>query len=991
MRRLRLALPGFLVLSAVLLWAQNAADVLYDRAQAEFDQRRYSSAYSAYDELLRLDAASARVSEYLAMKALSGAYAAAASPIGEGQETDQSPYDRALRDLRLSTLRPPLSSYARQYPYWKSEIELLAGRDQQALDTLGIWLDGASAPAPDDEIFSRAWQRRFELEESVLGAGAAADHLAAALERAWAAGVSHASLDLLLAEAQISLRRYADAASALQPRLDSHADDPRYRRLAFLLAESYYLSGLDPGRAESGYLALLSGEDELALASYLRLFDLYRDRGDQAVLLEFARRAQRDLAGRPEVLREFYQRIVVDAFARRDIPLTVQYLNRLGAIQAEDRGFIAPYYQVLLIADGEPQEAIDLIDGYYAEGGQVHPWLEFLRAEQLYRLERYGEAADVLDRLAGGDLFEPTANNLDASLIAQSRILRGYCEYARGNQELALEYLESIDFPAAVSLRSRIHGERGRYALALRELETLLGTPSWNRDRDIQYLQYLLGARQFSRLQSYFGQLSRPRDEERYVYALSLIQTGQIEAGYELLNALVSGVANPSALANRVELYYYSQYYLGWTAYRLSRDAQAVRAYRTLLDSGFAVELHDRAAYEGTWSAIQAGDYTAALEFIEILEELRDRSGEGSYAVEAAYLKGKVLRLLGRTGEAARQFADFQRDNPRHPQADDALYDYGRLLIADGEIERGIRALEEIATAYPDSNIAPIAAITRARALFDAGEYLRSRTAFTRYRQTYPSAGDLDAALYFSALASRELGEAGAAQLYLRGILDDYADGYYAQSARYELATLLDERGGYSQALGYYREYLTGTVSDATRRQILTRIGELERIVGGEDAQAARLWNALESDRSLSTQPARSALAELGTLIIVSRGGISERLNELVGLLDLMAGMATEHPRDAARARYLIGRYRLQLAEYRLAATSFLNAAAADPRSADMAAESLYFALEAYQALGSAANARAILDQLEASYPDSPWTAQARDVVSTGAQTGGNR
>jgi TolA-binding protein len=977
-----------LLMFAAQLTGQNSNELLYRRALEDFSQGRYLRAREQLNLLIDSDGVSGALGDYLVLRALSIAYGAESSDA----------FHMARRDLLLAAQRPPAGEYVRNLPYWKSEIELLTGEQTTALEVLSTWLDSEDAPAPSEDMFVNAWRRRFDLEREILGLSSAAGSLSAGLNRLWNdESLVSEQMELLLAETRISLGDYRGGIDDLKPRLTAHAEASDYRRLVFLLAEMRYLlagqSDADQresllAESEAAYLSLLEEGDDISLGSYLRLFDHYRNEGDEVTLLAFARRAESALAAEPAVLRAFYERIVTDAYSRGDIALTLEYLNRLGAFPAEERGFVAPYYQALLIADDNPRQALDIIEGYYREGGAVHPWLEFLRAERRYQLGEYNGSIELLASILDSAID-------DDGLLSQATILLAHNRYALQDDEGALEALDVLGeypTPASRSLRSRIYADRRQYAAAARELEALIGGEFWDSGRDLEYLQYLLSARQFGRLIDYYGGLENPGDGEDYVYALALIQSGGLQAGYEIFRNLVDGAGNSFRDEASQELYYYARYYLGWSAYRLSRDREAADAYRSLLESDFARELHGRAAYEGAWAAIQSGEYAEALAFIERLEAFDgDHPSAGSYALEGAYLRGKILRLLGRNEAAGRQFADFQRRNPRHPQADDALFDYARILISDGQIDRGIAVLDDFALSYPDSPISALAAFTRARAYYDAGEYREARNAFTRYRQSYRGAPDIDAALYYSALASRRLEEAGAAQLYLRGILDEHRDGFYAQPARYELATLLDERRNYRQALDAYRQYLEGSVADTTRRQILQRIGELERIVQGEDAEAATLWTTIEADPSLQRSATRRALGDLGRLIIISRGGVSSRMNDLLELLATMADSVDEHPSDAAGARYLLGRRFLQQALYREAAGSFLAAASADPRNGELASESLYFALEAYYTLGDQASAAAILVQMESSYPNSAWTSQARALMQRDSSPGGSQ
>ncbi len=993
-----------LLISAVFVVAGSLGALGDESAEfakfREFLQEgRFEEAESGFLSLIEDFPLSPRRSEYLYYRALS-LIRMAGDPGFESADLQ-----RAADLLRRSERFHPVAVDAGEYRYWEAEIARRSGDLPRALELLSDWLgspealqegtsragnaaalspesSGTASPAIGTEIFARAWILRSSLDSRIGGLAQAAAKLE---ERLLQSQEVDPVMTPRLVELLHRLNEYRRIADYLSPRVSDIKSPELKRDLSFRLAEAKYALGGDERiGSEAQYLDLLGPQDDISLASYLRLFDIYRARDDDGEsLLAFARRAQTELSRRPEVLREFYQRIVADAFSRGDIALVVEYLNRLGGFSAGERGFIAPYYQALLIGGDEPRRALEIINGYYREGGERHPWLEFLRAEQHYRLEAYETVLQIFAETRDSPEFE--------SLNRQRNLLRAYALYNLGRNDEALSAVDGINLASARTLRSRIHGQSGRYSSAIAELEPLVGSASWSSELDVEYSQYLLADRRYGQLVRYYQSLSQRNPALDYFYAQALIQQGRVEDAYEVLTALDSLLRPLRGEAETSQLYYFSRYYLGWTAYRSGRDDAAIGAYRELIESSFARELHLRAAYEGAWAAIRQQDYQQALAFIDFAENASvSGAGNEDIRIRSAYLRGTVFRLQGEGQAALDSFSDFRRRNPRHPLADDALFDYARILIASQQQERGIRSLEEFGEIYADSPLASLAAFTRARSLLDIGEYERAREAFIAYRRTYPDGEFAEAALYFSGAASAALDESGAAQLYWRRILSDYPDGNYAQLTRYDLAVLQDERRNFSQALTLYRSYLEGSVASSTRRDVEARIRELEVITGGEDAELARLWARVPSDAPLGTPASRSAVLELGNRIVISRGGISPRLAELVGLLERMTSQSAIPPADSARANYLLGRQLLQTSALQQAAQRFLAAAAADPRNSELASQSLYFALDAYLLSGQLASARAILAQLEASYSNSSWTAEARRRMAE-LQSGGGR
>lgn len=945
---------------------------------------------------------------------------------------------RALSYLNLSARRPPLYAEVSDLEYWRSWIlerdqlepiaategrgsrralrqsQRLETRRRQAWQDLCRWLDAITPlddsdssqdDASDAERFQRGWELGYRLDSRYSGADAAASRLSHALDSRWRdGGQRYPLLERTLAAHLLDSGKYRQLSEFLLPRLsgeNSQADSP----LNFALAESLYFQNSPVARqwyetvlfsAEEG-----DGASALKAASALRLFDLYRSADDDGAALEdFVARSESIFADDPDIQLEFYQRLLLDSYIRGDVDAAQQYLAKLEEIPPSQRGFVAEFFRGIFEAKDDPQAALASIENFYLRGGKKSPWLELLRAEMLYRMGSLDAAHQLLSEQAGGTT-EESAAGFERNLFQRQALLLAHIDYEQGRYQQALEQLRNVEAHEARPLRSASLARLGRFSQAADELQRYGQNQFLSEELQLQLLQYLLSAGEIGEVFREYETINQPSPAQDYVRSLAMLQSGDLSGGRDFLLATIRRLASSadSSADNPVlesSIAVDAQYYLGWSSYRLGDDQSAIAAYENFLEQGSASNLLAIAAYEAAWSALRLGQFDNALNFIRTMESLSSSGADSPVLDQALYLRGKVLRSSGDYDAAAAALLSFRRRFPRHELADDAFLDYARVLLDAGREDQAVTAFREFLQSYPASDLYDGAAFELAKAQFDAGRYAQARDAFSEYRSLGTSGGgevtgqagtsqsarqvNVQAALYFSALASRELGEDGPARLYLERLLSQSPRSGYAQAARYQMAQMLDAAGEYGRALEYYRSYASGSLTSQSAQQVNRRISELEQLLRGSSASEAPYWARIDADPGLTTDEARSALLELGRLVVIRQGGNSARLDQMIELLQRMA--ESERIGDAAGALYILARNDLQNGNYQSAAQRFLDSAATNPSDRQLGAESLYFACEAYAAAGQQANARAIAEQLGRSYPDSDWVQSAREIIN---------
>lgn len=99
------------------------------------------------------------------------------------------------------------------------------------------------------------------------------------------------------------------------------------------------------------------------------------------------------------------------------------------------------------------------------------------------------------------------------------------------------------------------------------------------------------------------------------------------------------------------------------------------------------------------------------------LDTLLSRHGQHMLADDARFRRAHLLEQRGRTADAAAAFAELPLIHPRSPHADEALYAAGQAQEALGEIQKAVQTYNRLLETYPGSLLAADAR-SRLRQLF---------------------------------------------------------------------------------------------------------------------------------------------------------------------------------------------------------------------------------------------------------------------------------
>ncbi len=386
----------------------------------------------------------------------------------------------------------------------------------------------------------------------------------------------------------------------------------------------------------------------------------------------------------------------------------------------------------------------------------------FWHGEALGRINEPGRAEADLQRFVDGG---PHA------LAATARLRLGWWALAAGHAPEALAAFRAfVALPPAVTRAERDWGDAG---LAL----ALLANADWKGARDAAAA---LSARRSPLALPLLLRLMRaaldsppPADVEPIVQDALAATLSPGERGWVLVIKGEVDRAQGNRDEARTQFDLARQVAAGTPAapqatFRLARTNLELREFQqaladlaSLANAPLPSDLRTAVLHLQGEAAYQAGDYLAsAAAFRRALVEAPEASETPMVRLALAWTS---LRQ-GQNDAARREFLEFARTAPDHPNAADALELAAELALAAGDFEGGRELLERIVQTYPAHPRSDFARINRAILLVRTGDAAGAKAALADWlkRAPFPAlAGRAHAAL---AAALLDAGDVGGAQ-----------------------------------------------------------------------------------------------------------------------------------------------------------------------------------------------------------------------------------
>ncbi len=964
-----------LVCVAALVSAQDGGQNLFREAERRFESGDYELALDRYQTL---------VQDYPLSQFIPDAqYRIGVSLYRTGR------LEAALDQLSRVERRYRSTRFIEYVPFWKGVISYDLKRFSDAIQYQRQF---QSSGVSDDDLLAESsyYEALAELARGdEAAARAALETMLGLVGRPEDEGYALTLLLSLYAKATMP-EELLDLVSRIDP---SRLEQQWRAHLVLYEGEAYFFAD-EVEEAVERYRRSEEAPAELATLAFQRLFQLAQDNridDDPAGVL---RRAERALAGRTDVLKEFWLRVGIDSYNQGRFDLAELYFRRIWDFRASEfiPASVPLYLSRLLDQRGDPQGAEEVLGAYlelYGDESEERLRVLIALGNLQLRLGRNSESvatlATAFNEYEQGTYF-PEAAYQYAFALRRS-----------GREEEALEAIDSA-FTAGrtggiqadlLRLRSRVLRDLGREAEALQALFEYVPLRPADAQAALEYANLLFAQERYARVADEVPEIIAelrtrealtPDIESRlfYVHGLALLN-GREYTQAALSFERVLDVLPPTGQAS--DLRPFALYYRGWSAYRDGDYGDARRSFSTLLSDHASHGQAAQAAYLSGWSSFRLGDYRGAS---EALARVRSYQVSEQLSIEASFLLGRVLAAAGSQQQAAAAFRGIYLDHPRSDYADDAWFEYAEVQVALGNIDAAVSGFGELIVNYPTSPLSESAAFRRAEVLYERGRFDDAQDQFFAYRTTFPNGERMDAALYWGGVASGELGETAGALLLWERLITDYRESPFRADAMRSAAVAHSERGEYRRALNLFTELQAAYPEIARAAGAGRRIDELVLLISGLSEREAELIVTIENANAAETPTGRQAIIELARMAVYEDTATSTDSATVIPLLTAVSEQRASDPAAAAQALFLRGEFRSRQEELQRAADLYLQAAAVGAADRDLAALSIYRAAVMYSTLGRTGEFNALVERLEEDFAGSEWLEETRALQRGG-------
>ncbi|UCB45692.1 MAG: tetratricopeptide repeat protein, partial [Spirochaetota bacterium] len=746
----------------------------------------------------------------------------------------------------------------------------------------------------------------------------------------------------------------------------------------FLLyrAEGHWRQG-NAEEAEKIYNELLNGSDETASVAYRRLYTMAQKDQDFETMESIIQKAEERFRGTEKLLEGLWERIGIESFKREEPLLAEHFFEKVwNRGNFEDMSSITPLYLSEIYIKREKKEDARKILEEYIFYSKREPDTVVLRLANLYILEeRYAEAAEKL---------KPLAEHSGAKeIVSEARYLYAFCQYKLGNYESALRYLEAEPFdtvyPDMLRLKSNVHIRNGNQDRALEALEKYIEYKPEDTGAYLDHIKLLFSMKRYQNVISKCRYLldSFPDLEARdpstymkvhYLMGLSQISLKSYEDALDTLSRMTKKQLESSGL---VSILPFTEYYTGWSHYRLNNLQNAARVFDNFIDRYPEHELHERALYTSAWCYFSMGNYKKAETLFSKITE-KEESG---LLLKAQLLKGKSLKNLNRIHDAKDSFSYISTQYPHSSYADDALFEQANILAEEDNIEEATSMYRQVFLRYPESDLSEEALYKRGELYYAHERFEEAKSSFAEYRNHYPEGKLIYASLYWEALCTQKLGEPRGAILLWESIIESKTETNFIPDALRLSSEVYMSFGEYRKALPYYERLINQYPRYAEAVDAELRVQELRYLIFGLEKREAELTALISRNRGAETEDGRRSMLELARIYIDEEKKL-ERAFQMLSQIILKKDPATE-----ADAQFLLGEYYHLTHDYVRAGEEFFNASLKKPDDRDFIAYAIYRAAEMMKLARKTKEMEQLIERLKRYFPQSEWAFEGERLL----------
>lgn len=433
----------------------------------------------------------------------------------------------------------------------------------------------------------------------------------------------------------------------------------------------------------------------------------------------------------------------------------------------------------------------------------------------------------------------------------------------------------------------------------------------------------------------------------------------------------------------------WASFYLGWSYYRLARDADAVRELSRYLDSWKGHERGWQAATACALASMKSGgDSLAFAERAARLAPTKTELAE-SLLFEASILTDR--NLLDRAESTLSGVADGSSTSGLTPSASRAAYALGNLAFRQGKRDLAETRWLSLSSRFPNDPLAGDALYRAGEQRYIASEWALAAEIFSRYRREWPAGSFIDSALALGGDSYERSGNRALAILWWEELLKKFPAGSTAPRAWSHLVSAYRAEGDYAASLRAAESYQKKFPAEARLDGMGDAIVSLRRLASGESPDAASLVSAWEKEGKASTERGRAAGLALARWYLADyarRGDAKGILASIVALAPATPdGLGSPDRGTFAASLALYGNALREEGSHRDAARTLLKAGAYfSSLDGERAAEALYGATDSFLQVRQGGDAAQTVLTLKKTWPASAWTRRAELLLQSTGQ-----
>ncbi len=969
MRR-TLSVLAFLAV-AVAAFPQVSERDIFLEAETRYRNQDYELALERYDSLIRQFPRSQFLPDAQFKKAVS------LYRLGR--------YNESYRLLQRVEARFRSTRYLPFVPFWKGVVQYYRGETEASISEFERFLR-----APQDDVHSQALLYKALGETALDRTDAAIATLERLVERTDRLTAEAYAVSLLMT-LYVQNGRYR-AVRDLYERIDVDEVAAGIRPSIRVSAAEAFFAGDEYDISRDLFNELRGAPIDIAAVAFQRLFQIAQITGREDDLNDILRDAEVRLAGRTDILKEFWFRVGLESYERRRFELAELYMRRVWDLRRSEEvpGAAALYLAELLHNRGETAVAITVLTEAL-ELGLDEPEKTLFRLGGLHIA--LGQWSEAISRFGEFQAAFPASD-----LAGQAAYHLAFSHNKMGDRTSALGVIDRVFSEGRggaytsdlLRLKANIQRRAGDVAGALVTLQDYLPLNRADLDARIEQLTLVFQQERYPRVVELGAELAAdfPNLAESnrrhyatigYLVGLAHIVERQYTTAIPYLERIDPDlVASDEFVGDIAAMYPYALYYRGWAYYRAAEYERTVTYLTRLITVEPTHALAPRAAYIAGWSSYSLGRFDEAE---ELLRRIRSWDVPAALRTEADFLLGQTLLAAGSLREAMVEFRSIFLDHPRSEFADDAMYEYAGILVRLDRLDDAVEQYFVLYERYPDSPLAEEGLYRRGEILLNDGRYSAARDAFFEYRTRFPDGRLVHASLYWGGIAAFELNEESGAILLWERLITQHRDSPFRPEAMNRTALAYERGGELRNALNTLAELSSAYPDYVEDFDVRDRMDRLVLRIGGLNEREAELWVRAERENYAQTTDGRHAILELGRLILFEGTGSTINENLVIQMLQETAGRASDDPAAGAQAMYLLGEFLYRRDDFERASTVFLEAAATHPDDRDLVALSLYRASEMLKLSGRDESARELLRRLERDFPTSEWTREAQRLL----------